>query len=197
MWSAAKVSPYRCPTTRPRGHRRTGWCLRPDPTCRSRWSRSRRHRRTTRCRRAGWRVRGLLRRVHPSGGAGAVRGASERVSVGRRGPHLGRRLDRARRRRRSDRCRSGGLDDLKSLPVLLHDRVVGVISRRALLHALATRDQRIRSGLNALLRAESKDWCAEVRDGVATVTGPVDDDQRRIAEALAGTVPGVIAVQVG
>lgn len=85
---------------------------------------------------------------------------------------------------------------LKSLPVLLHDRVIGVISRRDLIHALATRDQRVRAELSTAFRAAHPDWVAEVLDGVVTVTGPTGDRDRQIAETLAAGVPGVIAVRV-
>jgi CBS-domain-containing membrane protein len=85
---------------------------------------------------------------------------------------------------------------LKSLPVLLHGRVVGVISRRDLIHALATSDQRIRQEVQALLLGESSEWIAQVTDGIVTITGPYDDRQRRVAEILAGTIPGVVAVYV-
>jgi CBS-domain-containing membrane protein len=85
---------------------------------------------------------------------------------------------------------------LKSLPVLLHGRVVGVISRRDLIHALATSDQRIRQEVQTLLLGESSEWSAQVTDGIVTISGPYDDRQRRVAEILAGTIPGVVAVYV-
>jgi CBS-domain-containing membrane protein len=80
---------------------------------------------------------------------------------------------------------------LKSLPVLLGGRVVGMVSRRDMIG-----DQRIRDEVVTLLRAESEAWGAEVNDAVVTVTGPADDRERRVAEVLAGTVPGVVAVYV-
>jgi CBS domain-containing protein len=85
---------------------------------------------------------------------------------------------------------------LKSLPVLLRGQVVGVVSRRDLIHALATRDRRIRDEVLSVLRVESRSWSADVEDGVVCVTGPGDDHERRIAETLAGTVAGVVAVHV-
>jgi CBS domain-containing protein len=85
---------------------------------------------------------------------------------------------------------------LKSLPVVDHGRVIGVVSRRDVIHMLATRDQRIRADVAELLRSECPDWLVEVDDGVVRVTGPDNEHQRRIAEVLAGTVTGVVAVHV-
>ncbi len=85
---------------------------------------------------------------------------------------------------------------IKSLPVTLHRRVVGVVSRSDIIHLLATRDQRIRADVAGLLRAESGGWQVDVHDAEVVITGPADDDQRKVAEEIAGNVPGVVAVHV-
>lgn len=85
---------------------------------------------------------------------------------------------------------------MKSLPVLDHGRVVGMISRSDVVHLLAGRDDRIRTEVRELIQAESPDWQVDVRDGVVTVTGPTDPHERKIADILAGTVRGVIAVRI-
>jgi len=85
---------------------------------------------------------------------------------------------------------------VKSLPVVDGGRVVGVISRRDVVHVLARRDESIRAELEDLVRRERADWTVEVADGVVHVLGPADKHERRIAEVLAGSVAGVVAVRV-
>ena len=84
---------------------------------------------------------------------------------------------------------------VKSLPVMEHGRVVGMISRSDVIHLLAGRDDRIRAGVRDLLDAEQPDWQVEVHDGIVTVTGPMDDHQRKLAEVLTRTIPGVVGVR--
>jgi CBS-domain-containing membrane protein len=84
----------------------------------------------------------------------------------------------------------------KSLPVVDGGRVVGVVSRSDVIHVLARSDQQIRAEVDDLLRTAGTDWEGEVLDGVVDVSGPIDDAQRRVAEAVAGSVTGVIAVRV-
>ncbi|WP_406047175.1 CBS domain-containing protein [Kribbella sp. NBC_00889] len=85
---------------------------------------------------------------------------------------------------------------VKSLPVMEHGSVAGMISRSDLVHLLAGRDDRIRAEVRELLQDEGPDWHVNVRDGVVTVTGPADPHERRLADILAGTVRGVIAVRI-
>jgi CBS domain-containing protein len=85
---------------------------------------------------------------------------------------------------------------VKSVPVLGKGRVVGMISRSDVVHLLAGRDDRIRTEVRELLTAECPDWQVEVRDGVVTVTGPADSHERKLADVLAGTIRGVVAVRI-
>lgn len=85
---------------------------------------------------------------------------------------------------------------MKSLPVVQHRKVVGMLSRSDIIHLLAGRDQRIRDDVADLLLAENQDWQVEVHDGIVTVTGPADPHERRLAEVLAGTVRGVVAIRI-
>lgn len=85
---------------------------------------------------------------------------------------------------------------VKSLPVLAHGRVIGMISRSDVIHLLAGRDDRIRTEVHDILQAENPHWRVEVRDGVVTVTGPAGPQERNLACVLAGTIRGVIAVRI-
>lgn len=86
---------------------------------------------------------------------------------------------------------------VKSLPVVDDGRVVGVVSRKDVVHLLARRDDSIRGEVEDLVRSEGVDWTVEVTDGVVHFRGPADRHEQRIAEVLASTVSGVVAVRVG
>ena len=85
---------------------------------------------------------------------------------------------------------------VKSLPVVDHGLVVGVVSRKDVVHLLARRDESIRAELDELVRSEGADWQVDVTDGVVLVSGPADEHQSGVAEALAGSVRGVVGVRV-
>jgi len=85
----------------------------------------------------------------------------------------------------------------KSLPVVDEDgRVIGVVSRSDIVHVIARSDTAIRGEVDELLRTAGTDWEVDVTDGVVTITGPVDLAERRIADMVAGSVSGVVGVQV-
>ncbi len=85
---------------------------------------------------------------------------------------------------------------IKSLPVVLNGRIVGVVSRSDLVRVLAHTDDRIRREVTGLVRAHGVNWLVDVTAGVVTITGPVTDRQRRDAETIAGSVRGVVDVRV-
>ena len=85
----------------------------------------------------------------------------------------------------------------KSLPVVDElDRVVGVISRRDVVHVLARTDKAVERDLDDLFRRVGNDWMVEVRQGVVTVTGPIKPGERAVAEAAAKSVLGVRSITV-
>ena len=83
---------------------------------------------------------------------------------------------------------------VKSLPVVEHDRVVGMVSRRDVIAMLARHDALIEAEVDELLRSEEVECQVEVADGVVHLSGSADPRFREIARVLAGTVPGVVAV---
>jgi CBS domain-containing protein len=94
---------------------------------------------------------------------------------------------------------------LRSVPVLEHDRLVGIVSRRDLLHALVRPDDVVRADLLRLVEGytgELGSWDVEVTEGVATVRRSRGTPEvsvaveQRALRALAHTVPGVVAVRI-
>jgi CBS domain-containing protein len=84
----------------------------------------------------------------------------------------------------------------KSLPVVEAGRVVGVVSRSDIVHVLARSDDQIHAEIDDLLRSAGLDCEVVVEDGAVLVEGPVGPHERRIAEVVAGSVPGVVMVRV-
>lgn len=84
---------------------------------------------------------------------------------------------------------------VKSLPVVLHDRIVGIVSRSDLVRMLAHADDHIRYEVTGRLRAAGRDWIVDVNDHVVTISGPVTDEQRNDAQQLARTVCGIASVR--
>ena len=86
---------------------------------------------------------------------------------------------------------------VKSLPVVDdHFRVVGVLSRRDIVHLLARSDADVEREIDDLYRRLGVSWLVDVSDGLVTVTGPVDEKDRALAVSAASTVAGVVHVHV-
>ena len=86
---------------------------------------------------------------------------------------------------------------VKSLPVVDgRGRVVGMVSRRDVVHLLARDDERIEREVDELFREAGVDWLVRVDDGEVTVEGPGDRSSRAIATSLAATVAGVTGVRI-
>lgn len=83
---------------------------------------------------------------------------------------------------------------LRSVPVVEDDgQVVGIVSRGDLLRLLLKPDEAIAVSVQRRLDdyTGTRRWCAEVSGGQVTIRGAfVDESERRIAIALARTVPG-------
>lgn len=94
---------------------------------------------------------------------------------------------------------------LRSVPVLEHDRLVGIVSRRDLLRVLVRSDDVLRADLLRLVEdytGEEGAWEVEVTEGMATVRrlwGTPDGSpevEQRALQALAHTVAGVVGVRL-
>lgn len=85
---------------------------------------------------------------------------------------------------------------IKSMPVTREGRLVGVISRRDVVHAIIRDDDEVAAEIRDLLAAVGQDWRVTVDGGVATVTGCHDEHEVKVATALAASVRGVIQVVV-
>lgn len=91
-------------------------------------------------------------------------------------------------------------DRLRCLPVVDEGVLVGVISRRDLLRPFVRHDDAISAQLRALLTDYSghrNPWAVDVVEGVARISGPfADEAERRVVNALAKTVPGVLHTEL-
>jgi CBS domain-containing protein len=86
---------------------------------------------------------------------------------------------------------------VKSLPVVDEGgQVVGVLSRRDIVHVLARSDLAIEAEVDDLFRRLGTDWMVDVVDGRVTVSGPSGEAERSMAESVALSVPGVRRVVV-
>ncbi|WP_113701548.1 HPP family protein [Nonomuraea lactucae] len=91
---------------------------------------------------------------------------------------------------------------IKSLPVLMDEHVVGMLSRRDLMAMLARPDEELREAVVAALREQYPSgpaWEVTVRDGVAELRLPADEPPdppaERVADLLTRTVPGILRVR--
>ncbi len=84
---------------------------------------------------------------------------------------------------------------IKSVPVTHGQRVVGIVSRRDLIRALASTDERIQDEIRQLFaEAGVKGWKAEVDEGKVRIVGHGSARDARLAATLARTVTGVSEV---
>jgi CBS-domain-containing membrane protein len=86
---------------------------------------------------------------------------------------------------------------VKSLPVVdVDQRVVGVVSRRDVVHVLARPDHVLAADADEQFRRLGLDWLVDVNDGVAAVSGPVTDRETTMATAVLGAIPGITGVTI-
>jgi CBS domain-containing protein len=90
-------------------------------------------------------------------------------------------------------------DRIRSMPIVDGAHVVGVVTRRDLVRALARDDDVISADVRHQLSIYGGParWTVEVRDGAVEVVDAFDDEtDRHVATVLAQAVPGVTAVRV-
>jgi predicted transcriptional regulator len=88
--------------------------------------------------------------------------------------------------------------NLKSLPIVTGDRVVGIVARRDLLRLIARSDHDIQADLERRLREELDTLqgpAVTVDSGVVTIDAAIGPLGRQLLEGLARTVPGVVEVR--
>ena len=88
--------------------------------------------------------------------------------------------------------------NLKSVPVVAGDRVVGIVARRDLLRLVARGDDDIRADLEVRLKEELdalQRLAVAVDSGVVTLDADLGPLGRQLLEGLARRVPGVIEVR--
>lgn len=88
--------------------------------------------------------------------------------------------------------------DVRSLPVLDGDDLVGIVSRRDILRAMVRTDDVVCAEVQHRLDEYTggpRRWTVSVAGGVATVDGSFDDEtERQIVAVMTRTVPGVAGV---
>jgi CBS domain-containing protein len=88
--------------------------------------------------------------------------------------------------------------NLKSVPVVAGDRVVGIVARRDLLRLIARSDHDIHADLERRLKEEIdalQRLAVDVTGGLVTIDAAVGPLGRQLLEGLARTVPGVAEVR--
>jgi CBS domain-containing protein len=85
---------------------------------------------------------------------------------------------------------------VKSLPVVVSGRVVGMVSRRDVIGVLARQDALIEAEIDEELRQAGVECTVEVNDGVVHLEDADGTDALRIAQVIASGVPGVVGVSV-
>ena len=87
---------------------------------------------------------------------------------------------------------------IKHVPIVSDGKLVGIVARRDVLRVLARKDELIADDLVNLFGDEALVLGrigVGVSDGIVTLEGPKDPRDRRLAEVLARSVPGVVAVR--
>jgi CBS domain-containing protein len=87
---------------------------------------------------------------------------------------------------------------VKSVPIVDRDRVVGIVSRRDLLRTMVRDDSEIKADVEALLLDEAfvvGGFAVSVTGGAVTLSPADSRSERRLAELLVRSVPGVLGVR--
>lgn len=90
--------------------------------------------------------------------------------------------------------------DIHSVPIVDDDELVGIVSRRDIVHTAVRGDdvlsQEVQQRLDEYAGGDRR-WSVSVDRAVATIDGQFDDEaERNVAVILARTVPGVSAARI-
>lgn len=90
--------------------------------------------------------------------------------------------------------------EVRSLPVLENDVLVGIISRRDILRTVIRTDEIVQREVQHRLdeyAGGDRRWTATVDDGVVTIGGDTDDEvEQTVVRIMARTIPGVADVKL-
>jgi CBS domain-containing protein len=90
--------------------------------------------------------------------------------------------------------------EVRSLPELEDDMVVGIVSRRDILRTVVRTDDVVRGDVQHRLdeyAGGDRRWTATVDDGVVTIGGDTDDEvEQTVVRIMARTIPGVADVKL-
>lgn len=87
---------------------------------------------------------------------------------------------------------------IKHVPIVSAGKLVGIVARRDVLKVLARKDESIAADLVNLFGDEALVLGrigVSVSDGIVTLEGPKDPKDRHLAEVLARSISGVVAVR--
>lgn len=85
---------------------------------------------------------------------------------------------------------------IKSLPVVQHGHVVGMISRRDVVRVLARQDELIEAEVDEALRRAGVECTVQVDDGVVELGDADGPSAARVAQGIAARVRGVVGVSI-
>lgn len=88
--------------------------------------------------------------------------------------------------------------DVKRLPVMEGEKLVGIVSRRDLVKVIARRDEDVQLELSRRLTdagLDTRPGAVKVNEGIATIDLDGPAPSRRLAESVALTVAGVLEVR--
>ena len=85
--------------------------------------------------------------------------------------------------------------EVKRLPVMDGERLAGIVSRRDLVKVIARRDEDLQAELDRRLTELGAGGSVAVDGGIATIRIPAGRVDKRLAESVALTVPGILEVR--